>query len=300
MRPSFLSVLVLVVAALPAPAQDFELTNVANLEALARRVEIEGFGRAELGGLELALPEGLVFDLEATREKELAFRAAWIGAYRTVCDGAVERATGMVAEDLKPRDLEKEPSKRVAAVGKALTTKARTGKEYALALGTFTAILPRYEEVLGLAGERREAAEKVFAARDRAVKLFLDRYDIAPQIARARAVGSTVLHVEMAPIAHERARQEFEGWKLRELMDGSGQQAVVGSRKIYFTDEIKTAEVRDALARLEGEMLIVRYGKIENEQPVDVIRIAVATLLFGRYYFIEREDRIVVVREPGK
>lgn len=290
-------VLVLSGAAL---AQDFELTNVAHLEALARRVEVEGFGRAELGGLEVPLPEGLVFDMEATREKELAFRAAWIRAYRAVCDGAVDRATELVAEDLKPADREKEPARRVAAVGKALTAKAKKQREHALALATFTALLPRYEEVIGLADERPQAAQKVFEARDKAVKLFVDRYDVAPQIARARAVGSTVLQVELAPIAHERVRVEFEGWKLQELKDASGTQVSIGSRKVFFTDEIKTTEVRDALARLEGEMFVVRYGKMENEQPVDVIRIAVAKLLYGRFYFIEREGQLVVVREASK
>ncbi len=304
----------------PAP----DLSRFADLERLAWQVERDGFGRfgpvETLGSAErppallAADVEKLAFDLDAATadpakalEKEKAFLEAWRAAYRAATHALVEEATELArsAGDVgaAEKDLEKPAETRYGPLLKAALKKQKKSKAAAEIALVLEAAAPRFAELEKLAGAGAAAADpaKVLKARETELKKFLKRYDFGPKIATATAVGTALVEVKLAPDTWELVRRHVTSWKFEPLIDpATGKQVVLGGKmKVERTEQLQQNELREALRLLANELFVVRYAKIESDKETNFIRVTGAKLLFGTYYFIEMEDRLIVAREPA-
>jgi len=291
-------------AAVSAPARAEEidppdLKDVAAIEALVRRVEVDGFKRFPAGALAVK-PEGLRFDPDkASLEQDRAFYASWVKAYRAALGALVEHYSEKAAEEkiLKSQELEKPVEKRVGPLLKEAQKQRKKSPLAAEIADLVGAVAPRYAEVL----QAKDALpDAVLAAREKDVAKFLKRYDFGPKIATAAAVGTAVIEVKLAPDTFELVRRTMYGWKFTPLLDPQGAPVTLkDKRRVEFTGQVTQGEVREALRQVPGEFFVVRYAKMEKEKTVDLIRVTGAKLAYGTYYIIEHEDRLVVSREPA-
>jgi hypothetical protein len=285
----------------PAPAaekkdQAPDLGDVSALEALVLRVEKEGWKRVPLDKLAPLPPHDLVFVAQGnTIDKEKAFRTAWIAAYKACGEDLLDRAAKLAADEklAKEADLAGPPEKRLAFFVKKFKGKGPTADEVKK---TLDLAAPRILEVERLAKDAQEKA--TFDQREADLKKFLKRYNLGPQVATADAAGTAVINVKLAPATYDLVKRTVYGWKFTPLKDAQG-PVVLGGKRIEYTDQLSQGDVREALRMLTNEYFTVRYAKWEQEKEVDVLRVTGAKLLFGTYYFIEHEDRIVVAREPA-
>ncbi len=268
-----IAVVAIVAAAARAVADEFDISKIADLEALAQRVEQEGFKRLTFEKVRpLAVDPALKFvPTGNTVEKEKAFRTAWIAAYDAVGKDLTERVKPLAKE-------KKDPGAKDALKLLALAT-------------------PRLLELKSLVA--KPAEKETFDARDLTLKKFLRRYDLGPKIAKASAEGTAAINVNLPPDTYEIVKRTVYAWKFQPLKDDKGAEVKVGGKRLEFTEALSQSDVREALKMLTNEVFVVRYAKWEKEQETDLIRITGARLLLGTYYFLEHEDRLVVAREPG-
>lgn len=272
-----------------------DLHEIADLEALVLRCEKDGWKRLPLEKL-VPKPPALVFVATGnTIEKEKEFRTKWIAAYRAYAEDLIEQATALAKADglAKEKDLALPPDKRISVLAKKLK---KTGAAAEIAR-TIEALAPRYLEVLKLAADPAEKA--TFELRDKETKKFLKRYDFGPKVATAEAAGTAILNVQLAPDTYDLVKRTVYGWKFTPLKDEKGAGVKLGDKRIEYTDQLAQSDVREGLRMLGQEYFTVRYSRWEKERELDIMKITGAKLLFGTYYVIEHEDRIVVAREPA-
>jgi hypothetical protein len=270
MRPSpILSAVIAIPAAVVALAlvrpvaaeEELNLGKMADLEALVQRVEEQGFHRYSFAKLRPRLPvDTLVFQV---KDNTIEKETAFRAAWATEYTS--------IAEEVKA--AKPDPRLRVP-------------------------LELRLREASAVAKEKD--AKKVFDARQANVKKFLKRYDYGPKVAQAGSVGTAVINVAIAPEFYEVVRRTVYSWKFQPLKDEKGADVKYGKRRIEYTEQLSQSELKEALKMLDNEWFAVRYAKMEKEQETDVIRITGAKLLLGTYYFLEHEDRLVVIREPAK
>jgi len=265
-------------------AASFDGARIADLEALALRVEKEGFRRALHEKLAPKAPADLVFPVTTCSiDEEKKFRTAWIAAYRAMADDLVEQITTIAknASLLKAKELEGPPEKRFSLFLKKL------GRQKELS-GTAQLMAPRYAEVLEL--EKNPAEKDTFEFRERELKKFLKRYDFGPTVATSEASGTAVIRVRLTPATYSAVKGAIDSWK------GSPLGAFAG-KELHYAAQISQGEVREALKSLTNEYFVVRYSKWEREKEVDALSVVGAKLLFGRYYFIDAGEKLIVARE---
>ncbi|MBI3726021.1 hypothetical protein HY251_18995 [bacterium] len=287
--------------ALGEDAKEPDMDDLAGLETLAVKVEVEGVMKDELKRLredlsldllkELPKPEGLVFPVKATIKSDAEFTRKYYEQY----DSVFERLSRTVHQLAKENNLWKDPAppKGKAAPPdddlqwvKDFLKKYPAGKKApnkkSSALEELHAILMRLPErwekarahAKELAAKKPDkdwngkSLEKELDARADKAKAFMKQYDFGPQIAKQRLEGSAKLYFDLTKDAYDYVKSSLGILNAKQLMDPKGKLIRWRSKQVFGAprSKLKALGVNKTLSDnlSEHEFFVIQYALADN------------------------------------
>jgi hypothetical protein len=275
-----------------------DLADFADLEALARRVERDGLRELHLKTFSPGLPKGLRFRPPGGA----AFRTQWLKSYETLCRGMFAKLRGIAdTEALKEGEKIRKAFRRLLKGLKKVRKKNQAAKE---GLEVLEAALPRVneliEKVLG-----RPSPPDLIPRRQAFLKRFSKRFELGKTQSLVTLSGSTGVDVKVTQEKWQFVVGEVGAWRFKPLQDEGKAALRLGGMSIEFARKLRTGKLRQSLRDLTYlEYFSLRFSQVQRisggvaGHAGETIHIVGARLLFGFFYFIRYDQKLVVVREP--
>lgn len=306
----------------PKPASDEDPNDLASLEALALKVELEGHAEGHRLRDDLAFekigdlprPKDLRFpSVKSSLEQEAEFTKKYYEHYGAAFEAAGKRArelaqeVGAFKDPVKGDDgvlfakmfLKKYPTPKRPKKGDAakLERDLATNEVRALALR----LLERWERVRENAKRLQgKALEKELEARQEKARAFLKRYDFGPRIAKTRLDGSANLHVDLSKDTYDLVKKNLGVLRAAPLTDAKGTPLRWRDKPLHGATKVLLFDLKNALEDLsEHEYYVVQYAERDGDEEKGLMRLTGARLLLGTYHVLDAPDRVIVyVPEP--
>ncbi len=268
------------------------LSDLADLEALARQVERDGFKDLDLEAFSPGLPKGLRFQAPGDE----AFRTKWKETYVTLCRAMLAELQGMVGVEAK-----QEGEKMQKAFQRLLKGLKKARKKDEAAQGGLEVLekaLPRVNELIEqLFGDPQP---DLMQTRKAALEVYKKRFELGKTETMVTLNGTADVDVKIANDKWQQVVGEVGSWRFKPL------GVTLGGANVEFAKKLRTSKLRASLRDLTYlEYFSLRFSRVAKIGPGgaeggvgETIEIVGARLLFGFYYFIRYDDKLVVVPEP--